>query len=353
MKTAARLLTLLVLASACQTATEPGPVPVLKQRFEGQFWVGAAVSLPVLARRDSLVRTHFNSLTAENAMKWKSLHPEPDRYIWEVADSLVAYAHQHGFRLRGHTLNWYQQTPEWVTRDQEGQLHSADSLMALMKEHIHTVVKRYKNDIYAWDVVNEAISDDDSLLFRPNDFYLIAGPTYIENAFRMAHEADPEALLFYNDYSTADPKKRERILELLQDLLNKGVPVHGMGMQGHWDLEQPSLQEIETSIDAYAALGLQVQITELDINCYAYTEQEPQQAEQPWNPTLDSLLAQRYDELFALLERKADKLSAVTFWGVDDSKTWLSNFPVKRRRNYPLLFDSLARPKAAFYRVVD
>ncbi|MBO9600372.1 MAG: endo-1,4-beta-xylanase, partial [Cohnella sp.] len=234
----------------------------LHEAFAHDFLIGAAVNATTISSQRSLLLEHFNSITAENEMKFERLHPEEDRYTFEAADRLAGFAREHGMRMRGHTLVWHNQTPAWVFQDAGGTTVSKERLLSRMKEHIDTVVSRYRNDIYCWDVVNEAIADEGPEPLRQSPWLEIAGPGFIDKAFEFAHEADPTAQLFYNDYNECFPEKRERIYSLVRGLLDRGVPIHGVGLQGHWNLYGPTLDTIRASIERYAELGLKLQLTE-------------------------------------------------------------------------------------------
>lgn len=324
----------------------------LKELYKDAFHIGAAVSPKTIDSQRSLLAYHFNSLTAENEMKFSSVHPQQERYTFEDADVIASFAREQGMALRGHTLVWHNQTPDWLFENETGGLVERDVLLERLKEHIETVVGRYKDVIYAWDVVNEVISDDadDANAFlRPSKWLDIAGEDFIAKAFEFAHEADPQALLFYNDYNESDPHKRERIYRLVRSLLDQGVPIHGVGLQAHWNLYDPSLDDMRAAIERYAQLGLQLQLTELDVSVFRFEDRRTDLV-QPSQEMLE-LQAERYESIFRLLHEYKEHISAVTFWGAADDYTWLDNFPVRGRKNWPFLFDELHRPKEAYQRV--
>lgn len=324
----------------------------LKELYKDAFHIGAAVSPKTIDSQRSLLAYHFNSLTAENEMKFSSVHPQQERYTFEDADVIASFAREQGMALRGHTLVWHNQTPDWLFENETGGLVERDVLLERLKAHIETVVGRYKDVIYAWDVVNEVISDDadDANAFlRPSKWLDIAGEDFIAKAFEFAHEADPQALLFYNDYNESDPHKRERIYRLVRSLLDQGVPIHGVGLQAHWNLYDPSLDDMRAAIERYAQLGLQLQLTELDVSVFRFEDRRTDLV-QPSQEMLE-LQAERYESIFRLLHEYKEHISAVTFWGAADDYTWLDNFPVRGRKNWPFLFDELHRPKEAYQRV--
>lgn len=328
----------------------------LKTYYKEYFPIGVAVS-PQSIKGDEgkFILTHFNSITAENAMKMGPIHPQQNFYNWKDADSIVAFAHTNKIKIRGHTLCWHEQTPKWLFKDKNEKQVSRDTLLNRLRDHIHTVVKRYKGKIYAWDVVNEAIDDDSQKFLRNSEWLKIIGEEYIEKAFQYAHEADPDALLFYNDYNTERPEKRERIFKLLQKLIQKGVPIHGVGLQGHWSLYEPSEDELNSAITQFASLGLQVQITELDVSVYKWekNQRELKPGEnQGYTAELEKLQSAKYKQIFNILRNHKKHITSVTFWNVSDRSTWLDNYPVTGRKNYPLLFDTNYQPKKAFWEVV-
>ncbi|HEY0655564.1 MAG TPA: endo-1,4-beta-xylanase, partial [Chryseosolibacter sp.] len=241
----------------------------LKDVYAGYFNIGVAVSPRSLKSDESvLIQKHFNSLTAENVMKSQVIHPEESTYDWKHADSIVAFAQRHGMKMRGHTLVWHNQTPKWLFVDSEGRSVSKEVLLQRMRAHIHAVVSRYKGKVYAWDVVNEAISDQKDEYLRKSKFLDIIGEEYIRKAFEFAHEADPTALLFYNDYNEIDPVKRSKIIRLVTDLKKQGVPIHGVGLQAHWAINEPTRSQLEQTLDDFSKTGLILHVTELDISVY-------------------------------------------------------------------------------------
>jgi endo-1,4-beta-xylanase len=254
-------------------------------------------------------------------MKFEAIHPHADEYDWNEADSLVSFAQDNQMVVRGHTLLWGNRNPYWLFWDEKGNLVHRKQLELRMRDHIQQVVSRYKGKVYAWDVVNEAVYDNDKEFLKTNTWYKIMGADYIRKAFQFAHEADSSALLFYNDYDAEEPGKLNRIVKLIKWLQAANVPIHGMGIQGHWTLDKPSVQDIDKAINVYAGLGLQVQITELDIKMplgFKGSDQERLQ-----------VLASRYAEIFEVFHKNRNKLSGITFWQTED-------VPMK----YPPLFDA-------------
>jgi GH35 family endo-1,4-beta-xylanase len=329
----------------------------LAAAYKNYFPIGVAVSPRSLSGPDSaLILRQFNSLTAENAMKMGPIHPREDYYYWKDADAIVDFAQRHGLKVRGHNLCWHEQTPAWLFRDSSGNEVTKEVLLQRLKDHITAVVSRYKGKIYAWDVVNEAVADDSAGFLRNSPWLRICGPEFIAKAFEYAHAADPSAQLFYNDYNTERPEKRERIYRLLKQLVDAGVPITGVGLQGHWSIYEPSAKDLESTIRRFSSLGLKVQITELDVSIYPW--EKDRRARRPdeedvYTPEKQQQQAQQYKMVFDILRRERDKVNGVTFWNISDKRTWLDDYPVRGRKNYPLLFDTDNLPKKAYYDVVD
>lgn len=343
--------------------------PTLAQAFADDFLVGAALNAWLIRGRDTvgaaLVKAQFNSITPENCLKWERVHPEPGRYDFDVPDRYVALGEQNDMIVIGHTLVWHNQTPDWVFQDGDGNPASRDTLLARMRDHIHTVVGRYKGRIHGWDVVNEAIDENGSL--RQSPWLRILGEEYIAQAFRFAHEADPDAELYYNDYALEEtPAKRAGVLRLLTRLIEEGVPITGVGLQDHIGLDSPTIAQMDSTIAAFAALGLTVQITELDIDVLPKATAEQEAAFRRGAPVPDELnpyrdglpdsvqqaLTNRYADVFAVYRKHRNAIRRVTFWGTTDAWSWKNNWPIRGRTNYPLLWDRAGHPKPAFDAVV-
>ncbi|WP_440111694.1 endo-1,4-beta-xylanase [Paenibacillus sp. QZ-Y1] len=326
-------------------------IPSLHSAYASQFKIGAAVHTKMLQSEGEFITKHFNSITAENQMKFEEIHPEEDRYTFKAADEIVDFAVNKGIAVRGHTLVWHNQTSKWVFQDASGNPASRELLLSRLKQHIDTVVGRYQGQIYAWDVVNEAIEDKTDLIMRDTPWLQLIGEDYLLQAFNMAHEADSEALLFYNDYNETDPIKREKIYNLVRSLLDQGAPVHGIGMQGHWNIHGPSIEEIRLAIERYASLDVQLHVTELDLSVFRYEDRRTDLTA----PTSEmaELQEQRYEEIFRLFREYKSSITSVTFWGGADNYTWLDNFPVRGRKNWPFVFDQQRQPKGSFWRIID
>jgi endo-1,4-beta-xylanase len=329
----------------------------LKDYYRDFFPIGVAVSTRSVSSADTtLILQQFNSITPENAMKMGPIHPEEDRYYWKDADAIVGFAQTHGLKVRGHNLCWHEQTPPWLFKDSLGGQVSKDVLLQRLKTHITAVVSRYKGRVYAWDVVNEAIDDDSTKFLRNSAWYRICGDEFIAKAFEYAHEADPQAQLFYNDYNTERPEKRERVYRLLRQLLEAKVPVTGVGLQAHWSLDEPAEKDLRASIERFSSLGLKVQVTELDISVYPWEKNRralrPDESD-VYTPELEQRQTLQYKKIFAVLRDHKGPINGVTFWNITDRTTWLDQYPVTGRKNYPLLFDIHGKPKKAYWEVVN
>jgi endo-1,4-beta-xylanase len=345
--------------------TAYGQTPAsLKNAYQGSFRIGAALNPAQFEERDQrgnpIIAAHFNTISPENALKWQSLHPRQDGYDFRQADEYVAFGEKHGMFVVGHTLVWHSQTPQWVFQNAEGQPLTREALLGRMRDHIQTVVGRYKGRIGGWDVVNEALNEDGSM--RQSPWYRIIGEDYILRAFQFAHEADPKAELYYNDYSLENEAKRKGALELIRKLKAAGAPITGVGLQGHMKLDQPDARQEAKTIEDFAALGMRVNISELDVDVLPRTAPGNSadisaiaQGNAQSNPYTAGLpeerqkaLAERYRELFRVFLDHRDVIDRVTFWGVTDGDSWLNGFPVRGRTNHPLLFDRDGKPKPTF-----
>jgi endo-1,4-beta-xylanase len=329
----------------------------LKDHFSNYFDIGVAVSPRALKTDEAeLVKKHFNSMTAENAMKMGPLHPSENEYYWRDADSIVAFAKRNNMKMRGHALVWHQQAPDWFFTDAEGKTVSKEVLLQRMKNHITTVVNRYKESIYAWDVVNEAISDNRVEVYRKSKFFEIIGEEYIAKAFEYAHAADPNALLFYNDYNEISAVKRSKIINMIKKLRESGVPVHAVGLQAHWANNEPTRDQLETTLKEFSNLGLPLHITELDVSVYpkehSSRERRSEDADTVYSAAKEQAQAEQYKMIFESFRKYRNEIKSVTFWNISDRSSWLDNFPVRGRKDYPLLFDRDLKPKKAFWEVI-
>ena len=327
----------------------------LKDAFRDKFLIGVAINANQAAGNDTasikIVKQEFNSITPENCMKSEVIHPQEDKFDFTQSDQYVKFGEANNMFIVGHTLIWHSQIPPWFFVDKDGKDVTRDVLIERMKKHISTVVGRYKGRVKSWDVVNEAINDDGS--WRKSKFYTIIGEDFVRLAFKFAREADPNALLCYNDYSMARPGKREGVIKMIKKLQAQGIKVDGIGMQGHMSMDFPTVAEEEKSILAFSELGVKIMITELDLTVlpspaenagadvsttYTYKKE--------MNPFPDGLpdpVATRWNnrmnDFFKLFLKHKDKIIRVTLWGVTDVQTWRNDWPVQGRSDYPLLFD--------------
>ena len=292
----------------------------LKDVFKDDFLIGTAVDGRTVddpaTPLAQLVAREFNAITPTNMMKWGPLEPREGDWQWAGPDRLVAFGASRGMTVVGHTLVWHSQTPRWLFVDEQNAPVSKDRLLKRIDTHIQTLVGRYQGRVAIWDVVNEAI-DEDEKGWRQSPFLSIAGPEFVERAFRVAHEADPKATLLYNDYNEHNPGRRRFLVDVIADYKRRGVPIHGVGFQGHVGLDYPDLAEYEKSLQAIAATGLPVHITELDVDVL---------------PRASGYTGAEISTNFALSE---------------SLNPWKNNFPVRGRTNYPLLFDRELKPKGA------
>ena len=346
-----------ILIGATQQQQIKNPKKGLKDYYKKYFPIGVAVRPSDLRNGEekNLILKEFNSITAENAMKMAPLQPAENRFFWRDADSIVAFGVRNKLNVRGHTLCWHAQAPNWMFTDSSGNQASKELLLKRLKNHIQTVVNRYKGKVYAWDVVNEVIADDTTFL-RKSKWFQITGDEFIEKAFEYAHEADPKAILFYNDYNTEIPAKREKIFRLLKNLLDKGVPVHGVGLQAHWSISSPSKEELEKSIQMFSSLGLQIPFTELDVSVYSgrqggqLIQGQRRQMETPvFTAEMEQQQLEKYKMVFEVFRKYRKNITGVTFWNLSDKYSWLDG---RGRKNYPLLYDANLKPKKVYNEVV-
>jgi endo-1,4-beta-xylanase len=342
--------------------------PSLKEAYKNDFKIGVALNTRQIFEQDTvgdaIVKAQFNSISPENILKWEVVHPQPDTYDFKASDAYVAFGEKNQMFTIGHNLIWHNQAPKWVFEHPDGTFLTRKELLKRMRDHIKTVVGRYKGRIKGWDVVNEALNEDGTL--RQSLWYKIIGPDYLVEAFKAAHKADPQAELYYNDYSLENEPKRNGAVALIKKLQAAGCHVTGIGSQEHDGLNWPAIDQVDATINAFAALGIKVMVTELDIDVLpqAVTNGSADvgqtAASQPnLNPYADGLpdavqkqLAERYASLFATFLKHKNVITRVTFWNVTDGDSWKNNWPVRGRKNYPLLFDRQGQPKPAFDAVI-
>lgn len=364
-----RSMALLVGAVALVAATSAasGEAPALKDFAPKTMLIGVALSQKQSDGTDAaallIVARQFNQVSPENLLKWEAVHPDPDRYDFGPADRYVELGRSHGMFVVGHVLLWHQQTPAWVFAGEDGKKADRDTLLARLRSHVATVVGRYRGRIGGWDVVNEALEEDGTL--RQTPWLEAIGEDYVAKAFEFAHEADPGAELYYNDYNLWKPAKRDAAIRLVQGLKAKGLRVDGIGEQAHWGLDDPPLAAIDDALGAMRAAGLVPLITELDMDVlprdpdmWGADLSKRAKIRAATNVYPDGLpaavqekLARRYADVFALFLKH--DVGRVTFWGVTDATSWLHDFPIPGRVNYPLLWDRDGREKPAFEAVVE
>jgi len=359
---------LAIVVTACGAQTSVKKEATLKDALGDKFLIGTALNTWQSSGQDTnavkVVKKHFNAIVAENCMKSEVLQPEEGRFDFSQADELVKFGEDNGMTVTGHCLIWHSQCPRWFLVDKDGKDVSAEVLKQRMKEHITTVVSRYKGRILGWDVVNEAIMEDGS--YRKSKFYEILGEEFIPLAFQYAHEADPDVELYYNDYNMHEPGKRATVVKLVNDLKKRGLRIDAVGMQGHVGMDYPDLSEFEASMEAYAATGVKVMITEFDMSALptvsrsANVSDRVQSDKKVLNPYTDGLPDSvstkwnaRMETFMNLFIKHADYVSRVTAWGVSDRDSWKNNFPMRGRTDYPLFFDREYRPKPFVQKLID
>jgi endo-1,4-beta-xylanase len=371
-KTSLFIFALLMVSASCSkklndNSNEQESQISLSDAYKNNFFIGAAISEDQILEKDnrslSIVRNQYNTITPENAMKWMFLQPSPNKFEFELADKYVEFGLNNKMHIVGHTLVWHSQLADFMNEVTDKTIMSN-----YVNNHINTIVKRYEGKIDTWDVVNEALNEDGTL--RESIFLKTLGENYIIDAFKLAEKVDPDAELAYNDYNLCSPKKREGAIRLIKNLQKEKAKINAVGIQAHWQLNTPSIDEIEKSIIAFEDLGVKVMFTELDISVLpnpwevvgAGVEQNFDQfiGDPKMNPYPEILpdymlqkQAKRYEDIFKLFLKHEDKISRVTFWGVTDKTSWLNDWPIKGRTNYPLLFDRSYQSKEAYQSILD
>jgi len=355
---------LLTNCSSISKTSETKQLSNLKDVFKDDFLIGTAVNVNQIQETNPQLTevevTHFNAVTPENIMKAEVLQPEKGRYDFEMADQLVDLAKQRNMVVNAHALIWHSQLPDFVRR-----MKDADSVRHFFKDHITTVATRYKDKVYSWDVVNEALNEDGTM--RKSIFLDKIGEDFVVEAFKLTQAVSPETKLYYNDYNIEQPKKRAGAIRLIKQIQAAGVRIDGVGIQGHWNVNNIPMKDIEDSILEFAALGVDVMFTELDISVLPNPLNESTadvgahaEYDARMNPyagglpdSVQNKLANGYESLFRLFLKHKDKIGRVTLWGVSDADSWLNDWPVRGRTNYPLLFDRELKPKAAFHQLIN
>lgn len=362
-------LMLLLLCCVQAKSTSDDKNPSLKNALDGKFYIGTALNLNQIQGRDTaslkIVKDQFAAIVAENCMKSMYMQPKEGEFFFDDADKFVELGEQNQLFVTGHCLIWHSQAPSWFFTDDKGKDVSPEVLKERMKNHITTIVNRYKGRIKGWDVVNEAILDNGE--FRKSKFYEILGEEFIPLAFQYAHEADPDAELYYNDYNEWLNEKRDAIVDIVKTLKEKGIRIDGVGMQGHVGLDSPTLADYKATIDAYTALGVKVMITEFELSALPSPRfnvganiSDTEAYRKEMNPYVEALpdsvsdvWSKRMLEYFTFFLDNSDKVSRVTMWGVTDGDSWKNNFPMRGRTDYPLLFDRNYKAKPVVQSIID
>lgn len=350
---------------------------VLKEVYKQSFLIGTAVNPAITSGTDKatqdIVIKHFNSITVENVMKAALINPSPGVFNFSPADDYVAFGEKHQMFIVGHTLVWHNQCPDWFFTNVLGKPNSKAEQIERLRSHIETVAGRYAGRVHAWDVVNEVIDNDGSYRTTTWVNAFGNGDSLVKYAFKFAAQYAPNTELYYNDFNAWRPDKRDGIVRLVKMLQKEGIRIDGVGMQGHWGLNYPKTKYIEDAIDAYAACGIKVLITEMDIDVLPLTKEgqiigqgmsdkqfqleefklflDPYKNGLP--DSMQTLLANRYKELFAIFYQRREKIARVTLWGVEDGMNWKNNYPIPNRTNYPLLWNRDRTEKPALKAVLE
>lgn len=358
-----KYLTILFIAAlmcSCGAARqEAEPAGALKDAFADKFLIGVAVNQWQMngeaPEEAAVAARHYSSIVAENVMKCEKIHPEEEGYYWAAADSFVDFGEKNGQFVVGHCLVWHEQLAPWFCIDKEGNPVDSLTLKQRLRDHITTIMTRYKGRVKGWDVLNEAILDDGS--YRPTPFYRILGEGYIPYIFAVAHEADPDAELYYNDFGMDHPGKRDKVVSMVKAMREAGLRVDAIGMQAHMGMDYPELADFEKSLEAFASTGAKVMLTEFDMSALPtvnmtanisemtrmreglnpYPDGLPEDVAERWNERMDSVMQ--------ICLNHAEDISRVTFWGVHDGNSWKNNWPVFGRIDYALPFDRALNPK--------
>lgn len=341
----------------------------MKDAFGNKFLIGVAMNSSQIReenkKSNKLILKHFNSIVAENCMKSERIQPKEGEFDFVLPDKFVAYGQKHRMFMVGHTLIWHSQAPKWFFVDDKGEYVSREVLIERMRTHITTIVNRYKGKVKGWDVVNEAINDNGT--WRESPFYKIIGREYVKLAFQFAHEADPNAELYYNDYNMAIEAKRNAVVEMVKDLQREGVKIAGIGMQGHLGMDFPTITEFEKSIVAFSQVGAEVMVTELDLSILpspwsktganVSDKASYQERMNPYKTAVPADINSQWEEVFAgffkLFLKHSDKISRVTLWGLSDADSWKNDWPIAGRTDYPLLFDRDCIPKPVVQKIIN
>ena len=359
------LLTVLLVSSTSIFAQWGRPVdyaagPGLKDAYKDYFTIGVAVNQTNVTdpAQIEIIKKQFNSVTAENDWKPGEIHPKEGVWNFEKADKIANFCRENGIKMRGHCLCWHSQFADWMFTDKKGKPVKKEVFYERLRDHIHTVVNRYKDVVYAWDVVNEAIADD-NMMFRPgatpspyrqSKHFQLCGDEFIAKAFEFAREADPTGVLIYNDYSTVDPGKRERIYTMVKKMKDAGVPIDGIGMQGHYNIYFPDEEALDKAISRFSEIVNTIHITELDLRTnmesggqlmFSRGEAKPQA------PYIATIQEDQYNRIFKVFRKHKDVIKNVTFWNLSDKDSWLGV------NNHPLPFDENFKAKRSLAVIRD
>lgn len=362
------LITIALVSCGAGTGKTATQEPTLKEALKGKFYIGTAMNSPQIHGTDTaslrIIKTQFDAIVAENCMKSMYLQPKEGEFFFDDADKFVAFGETNDMFITGHCLIWHSQAPSWFFTDEKGKDVTREVLIERMRDHITTVVSRYKGRIKGWDVVNEAIMENGS--YRKSKFYEIIGEDFIPLAFKFAHEADPDAELYYNDYNEWYEGKRKTVIELVRSMKQQGIRIDGVGMQGHIGMDTPRLEQYEATILDYHNAGVKVMVTELDLSALpspwgtSANISDTQAYEAQMNPYTTGLPAEveaeweaRFMEFFRLFDKHSDKITRVTLWGVTDGDSWKNDFPVKGRTDYALLFDRQYQAKPIVQSIIN
>lgn len=350
----------------------------LKDAYSDAFKLGCAVNSQIVAGRDQrssdIILQQFNAVSPENDLKPEVLHPRPDTWNFRAADQYVKYAQDNNLWTLGHTLVWHNQTPDFFFNNTDGTPKSHDEMVETMRSYIETVMKHFAGKINAWDVVNEIIDNDGS--YRKTKWtnaFGGDGDEVVRLAFKFAQEYDPDAELYYNDFNVWRPTKRDGIARMVRMLQENGIRIDGVGIQAHWGLNFPKNEYITAAIDTFAALGVKVMITELDVDVLPLTREgqligqvmsDPQFQLEEFKTYLDPYrdglpgdvqdkLTARWAELMQIFYDRREKIDRVTIWGLHDGMSWKNGYPVPNRINYPLLYNRDRTPKPALDAILN
>lgn len=372
------LCSLALVCAGCSSQPELKDIP-LKEAFANDFLVGVAVAQDIITRHDTasinLICEQFNAVSPESVLKPEYIHPAPDVWDFSQGDAYCQFAAEHGLKPLGHTLMWHNQTPDFFWLNPDGSVRSDEEMRAILVEYIEKTASHFAGKVYAWDVVNEIVSEEGG--YR-NDkgwekYYRGDKDELVALAFSTAQRCDPNAELYYNDYNMWRQTKVDGAVHIVEMLKSKGIRIDGVGIQAHWGLNYPDMKDVETTIDRLYALGVKVMITELDVDMLPFSKEGQMTGKAMYDPALqreefmkylnpyanglpaevDQQIADRYEEIMRTIYNKRDKISRVTLWGLHDGVSWKNDYPIPNRINYPLLFDRNLQKKRAFYQVVN